>query len=72
MAFCDKHTAHEEHFTRLDKRVDDLEDRDFEKTQLIARMDAILSQLQRLYWVIVTSCAGAMVTALLAVFSSRQ
>lgn len=71
MAFCDNHTAHEEHFTRLDKRVDGLEDRDFEKTQLIARMDAILSQLQRLYWVIVTSCAGAMATALLAMFSTR-
>lgn len=71
MECCDKHTAHDEHFKRLDRRVEELEDRDFEKTQLIARMDAILSQLQRLYWVIVTSCAGAMTTALVAMFSTR-
>lgn len=36
MTCCDKHIAHVEHFERLDKRVGDLEERDFEKTQLIA------------------------------------
>lgn len=71
MTCCDKHIAHVEHFERLDKRVGDLEERDFEKTQLIARMDAILSQLQRLYWAIVTSCAAALVTALFAVITTR-
>ena len=69
MVFCEDHTAHEQHFERVDERVGDLEQRDFEQTQMLARMDAILAQLQKLYWAIFTACAGAIVTALFAVIT---
>lgn len=67
--YCDDHRAHEEHFERLDARVGDLEADSKTIMQLVARMDAVVTQLQHFCWVIVTACAGAVATALFAVIT---
>ncbi len=66
MPYCDTHKAHQDHFGQLDARIGELETRDIEKTRLLARMDAILTQLQKLYWICVTAVMGCLTTAVFA------
>lgn len=70
---CPDHIAHEQHLERLDGRMRDVEDdvselcaRSTEIEKLIARIDALVSNLQKMYWVLVTAIAGALATSLMS------
>lgn len=69
---CPQHVAHEQHFDRLDARVADLEDDNKEFRDMIARMDTIIKQLQKLYWAFITSIVGVIVTAVATVLATSQ
>lgn len=66
MPYCDEHKAHKEHFDRNDARIAALEDTTQEIQNLVTRIDVLVANMNKMYWVVVVAVAGSIVAALMA------
>ena len=60
---CTKPENHEFRIAQLEKRADDTDATVDSITQLITKIDTLVSQMQKMYWIVATAAAGCIVAA---------
>lgn len=66
VAGCDQHSGVEKQLKNHEDRIHGLEDTMVDVQKLVVRMDTIIQQNQKMYWIMVAAVVGVIVSAIMS------
>ena len=69
MATCDQHSGMKARLDNYGPRIEGLEDTMIDVQKLTVKLDTMIDQLNKMYWIMVTAVTGSLVAAIIALLT---